>query len=401
MRILHINSVRNTGSTGRIVENIGLFLQESGHDSFVAFGRKSPKSNLNSIKIGSELEIYKHGLKTIMTDKHGFGSRNATKNFIYEINKLKPDALSIYNLHGYFINVEVLFNYLRATEIPVLWTLFDCWAFTGHCSYFDDVGCQKWKTICHKCPKTRNYPRALVDNSELNYTRKKELFTGLKNLEILTHSQWLAGLVKESFLKEYLVHVTPSAIDLETFKPTKSEQKKKYNLEDKKIILGCASIWTNRKGYNDFVELAKMLSQEYHIVMIGLNDKEMKGLPRNILGLKRTESIQELTQWYTLAEVFVNPTSQDNFPTTNLEALACGTPVITYNTGGSPEAIDETTGMVVEKGNIAKLIEAISELENREKSELSKACRTRAERLFDKNTRYGDYLRIFERIVDM
>ena len=401
MRILHINSVRNTGSTGRIVENIGLFLQDSGHDSIVAYGRKSPKSNLSSIKIERELEIYRHVFKTLMTDKHGFGSKNATRKLVKEIDNIKPDAIGLYNLHGYYINIEVLFDYLRTTQIPVLWTLFDCWAFTGHCSYFDDVACEKWKNHCHHCPKTGNYPRALVDASEYNFRKKKELFKGLKNMELLTHSRWLAGLVKESFLGDYRINVTPSAIDLNTFKPTTSNLKQKYGLEDKKVVLGCASIWTNRKGYHDFIKLSKRISPEFHIVMIGLTQKEMKGLPHNILGLKRTESIQELAEWYTLAEAFVNPTSQDNFPTTNLEALACGTPVITYATGGSPEAIDENTGYVVEKGNVIGIVESIHCLENRDKMELSQACRARAELLFDKKTRYLDYLKIYERMVSV
>ena len=399
MKTLQINSVSNSGSTGRIAENIGLVLQEAGHDSYMAYGRASQRSKLETIKIGSPLDVYSHGVKTLMTDKHCFGSESATKAFLKKVEKIQPDAIGLHNLHGYYLNIEVLFDFLKATQIPVLWTLFDCWAFTGHCSYFDDIGCEKWKTQCYKCPKTGNYPRALVDGSDYNYRKKKELFTGLKNMELLTHSKWLAGLVKESFLRDYQVHVTPSAIDLDTFRPSSSSLKHEYSLEGKKVILGCASIWTNRKGYHDFIELAKIISPDYHIVMIGLNEKEMKGLPDNILGLKRTESILELAQWYTLSEVFVNPTSQDNFPTTNLEALACGTPVITYNTGGSPEAIDESTGLVVEKGNVNGILRAIHELEQRNKEQFSAACRKRAELFYDRKTRYLDYLNIYQRMV--
>lgn len=400
LRILQINSVANSGSTGRIAENIGLVLQEAGHESYIAFGRESQPSQLDTIRIGSKWDVYAHGAKTLLTDRHGFGSKQATTDFIKRVEKLQPDAIGLHNLHGYYINIELLFKFLKEIQIPVLWTLFDCWAFTGHCSYFDDVACEKWRNQCHHCPKTGSYPKALVDGSEYNYRKKKELFTGLENLELIAHSNWLAGLVKESFLKDYNVHVTPSAIDLDTFKRTSSNLQEKYGIEGKKVILGCASIWTNRKGYRDFMELSKKISSDHHIVMIGLNEKEIKGLHRNILGIKRTESIQELAQWYTLAEVFVNPTSQDNFPTTNLEALACGTPVITYNTGGSPEAIDETTGYVVEKGNVKGLLDAIQHLEKRNKTELSGACRARAKSLFDKKTRYLDYLKIYERMVN-
>jgi glycosyltransferase involved in cell wall biosynthesis len=399
MKVFQINSVANSGSTGRIAENIGLVLQDAGHKSYMAYGRNSQASQLNTIKIGSQLDVYAHGIKTVLTDKHGFGSKQATKEFLKRVDEIKPDAIGLHNLHGYYINIELLFNYLKETQIPVLWTLFDCWAFTGHCTYFDDISCEKWKTQCHHCPKTANYPRAMVDNSRWNYNHKKELFTGLKNMELLTHSNWLKELVKKSFLSDYKVNVTPSAIDLETFKPISSNLRELHYLEDKKILLGCANIWSNRKGYKDFKELSRMISEEYQIVMIGLNDKELKDLPNNILGLKRTDSIHELAQWYTLAVAFINPTTQDNFPTTNLEALACGTPVITYNTGGSPEAIDESTGLVVEKGNVAALHKAVQVLGTKNHKKTKSACRSRAEGLYDKKVRYLDYLEIFERLT--
>jgi glycosyltransferase involved in cell wall biosynthesis len=240
-----------------------------------------------------------------------------------------------------------------------------------------------------------------VDNSDKNFVNKKELFTSIDKMEFITHSQWLGDLVKSSFLKDYPVNVTPSAIHLDLFKPTSSDLRERFVIGSKKIILGCASTWSNRKGYDDFRKLFKLLpSDKYQIVMIGLNKKERDQLPKGVIGIARTESIKELAQWYSLADVFVNPTSQDNFPTTNLEALACGTPVVTYNTGGSPEAIDKATGIVVEKGNIGGLFEAILKLVQQDSGALSKACRSRAERLYDKRTRYLDYLNIFERLVE-
>jgi glycosyltransferase involved in cell wall biosynthesis len=238
-----------------------------------------------------------------------------------------------------------------------------------------------------------------VDNSLRNYVEKRDLFNSVGKMELITHSQWLGDLVKKSFLKNYVVHLTPSAINLDLFKPLESDLRLRYSLGRKKVILGCASIWSNRKGYQDFVELSKKLYNDYLIVMIGLKKNELKSLPGNIIGLERTESIHELAQWYSLAHVFVNPTSQDNFPTANLEALACGTPVITYNTGGSPESIDEQTGVVVDKGSITGILNAIEEIESRDYSILSKACRKRAERLFDKKTRYLDYLNIFQELL--
>lgn len=396
MRVLQINAVANSGSTGRIAEEIGNVLLANGHESYIAYGRGKATSASKLLKIGTQKDVYWHGAYTLLTDKHGFASKKATEEFIKEVEKIKPDLIALHNLHGYYINLEILFNYLSTTDISVVWTLFDCWAFTGHCTYFDDIDCKKWQNHCEKCPKHHRYPSSWVDNSFHNFDVKQQLFTSVKKMELITHSQWLNDLVKKSFLKIYKVHVTPSAINLELFKPMESDLRARFVLGKKKVILGCASTWSNRKGFQDFVELSRKLSNDYQIVMIGLNQKELKALPENIIGLERTESIQELAQWYSLAYVFVNPTSQDNFPTTNLEALACGTPVITYNTGGSPEAIDETTGVVVDKGSITGILSAIEQIETRDYSGLSIACRARAEILFDKKVRYLDYLSIFQ-----
>lgn len=400
MKVLQINSVANSGSTGRIAEEIGTVLLAHDHESYIAYGRGKAKSNSKLIKIGSKVDVYTHGAYTLLTDKHGFASKNATKKLVSQINEIKPDILVLHNLHGYYIHLPVLFDYINQNNLPVIWTLFDCWAFTGHCTYFDDIECTKWKKHCNKCPKHKNYPSSWVDNSFHNFEDKRKLFTSIKNMELVTHSQWLGDLVKKSFLRNYPVNVTPSAINLDLFKPTPSNLRKKFNLGNKKVILGCASAWSNRKGFSDFLKLSEILSDDYQTVMIGLNKKELKGLPKNVIGLQRTESIEELAQWYSLAYVFVNPTSQDNFPTTNLEALACGTPVITYKTGGSPEAIDELTGFVVEKGDVLEIVEKVEKLNRLKYAEISAACRDRAERLYDKNSRYLDYLHIFERILN-
>jgi putative colanic acid biosynthesis glycosyltransferase len=399
MRILQINVTVNSGSTGRIAEEIGNVLLENNHESYIAFGRGIGISNSHLIRIGNKLDNYIHGAKTLLTDKHCFYSKSATKKLIEQIKVIKPDAICLHNLHGYYIQIEVLFDFLKETQIPVLWTLFDAWSFTGHCTYFDDIDCKKWQSHCNNCPKHKNYPSSWVDNSYANFEEKKRIFNSINKMEIVTHSGWLESLVKNSFLKDFKVHVTPSAINLQQFKPTNSKLREKYALKNKKVLLGCASIWTNRKGYADFIHLSEKIDDEFIIVMIGLNAKEIKGLPKKIIGLQRTESIVELAQWYSLAYAFVNPTSQDNFPTTNLEALACGTPVITYNTGGSPEAIDNKTGFVVEKGNIQGIMDSLNQLATLNKEDISAACRLRAELLFDKRTRYLDYLNILEGLI--
>jgi len=318
-----------------------------------------------------------------------------------EIRRIRPDAILLHNLHGYYINIGILFEYLAEAQIPVLWTLFDCWAFTGHCSYFDDVNCVKWKTQCRNCPKTKAYPSSyFFDNSLKNFNDKKRLFNSITRMKIIVHSKWLRDLVENSFLKNYEIYVTPSGTDLKVFRPINSDLIVKYKLPAKKIILGCTNIWSSRKGFQDFINLNHLMDGKYQIVLIGLNKKQLRLIPKDILGIARTENVEELAAWYSLADVYVNPTYSDNFPTTNIEALACGTPVITYNTGGSPEAIDEHTGLVVKKGDYMNLLNAIEILMSNGKSHYSEACRKRAISMYNKDDRYGDYLNTIYSMVN-
>lgn len=403
MKVLQINTTVNSGSTGRITEDIGKILIQNGYESFIAYGRGNRPSESKLIKIGSDLDVYAHGVKTLLTDKHGFGSKKATFNLIKQIELINPDVIGLHNLHGYYLNIEILFNFLSKSNIPVLWTLFDCWSFTGHCTYFDDINCDKWLTQCEKCPKHKKYPKSWVDNSLHNFENKKYLFNSLENLELIVHSKWLANFVNKSFLHNHKIHVTPSGIDLSVFnlKNTKEFLTKKHNLKNKSVILGVASIWDKRKGLNDFIALSSLLDNELiQIVIIGLSKAQIKKLPTYIIGIERTENIEQLADYYNLADVFVNPTWQDNFPTTNIESLACGTPVITYNTGGSPESIDDNTGIVVNKGDIKGLKNAIDTVIYNGKNFYQTKCRKRAELLFDKNERYKDYINLYNSIIN-
>jgi glycosyltransferase involved in cell wall biosynthesis len=400
MKILQINTVVNSGSTGRIAEDIGRVLIEKGHESYIAYGRGNRPSASQLIKIGNSVDIYYHVLQTRLFDRHGLASVRATQKLIKQIENIKPDAIGLHNLHGYYINYEILFDYLLKKDVPVLWTLFDCWAFTGHCSYFDDIDCQKYKNQCNRCPKKRNYPASyFMDNSSNNYKIKKALFTSLNRMELVVHSKWLQRMVQSSFLSRLPIHTFPSGIDLNTFIPCNSNLREKYFLGEKKVILGCASPWSERKGLKDFLKVRDLVSEEYVIALIGLNQKQIKALPQGIIGIKNTENVQELAQWYSLADVFVNPTYQDNFPTTNIESLACGTPVITYNTGGSPEAIDEQTGIVVDKGDVDGLRTAIDVVLTNGKNYYREACRARAERFFNKDDRFQDYIELFQKLI--
>ncbi len=403
MKILQINRSVNTGSTGRITEGIGQALQKKDHKSYIAYKKKgSLESSSSLIHIGNHLGFYMHGLKTRLMDKHGFGSKRATQKLVKKIERINPDAIGLHNLHGYYLNIEVLFTFLKKEQKPVIWTLHDCWPFTGHCSFFDYVGCEKWKTECHNCPLYDKYPSSwYVDNSRDNFYRKKTLFNGLDNLMIVTPSYWLKKLVEQSFLANYSVEVIHNGIDLKQFKPVNAaDLKSKYNLQGKNVILGVASVWDRRKGLKYFIELSKQLNNDYKIILIGLSKKMINKLPENIIGIPRTENIDELVSFYSAADVFVNPTLVDNFPTTNLEALACGTPVITFNTGGSPEAIDDQTGVVVEKDDAQQLLQAILQINQTEKNAYCNLCRERAIRFFNEADRYQDYINLYQQMVN-
>jgi len=396
MKILQINTSLNSGSTGRIAEQIGLKVLENDFESYIAYSRHGNTSTSSTYQINNKLDVYKHVLETRLFDNHGFCSKKATKKFTNYINKLKPDIIHLHNIHGYYLHVEILFNYVAEYKIPLIWTFHDCWPFTGHCAYFDRIDCEKWKVECYECPLKSYYPSSFfLDNSKKNFHRKKSHFTSIDNLTIVTPSNWLKQLVNESFFKNYSTKVIPNGIDLSIFKETNSNIMDKYGVRDKTILLGVASIWDSRKGLNDFIKLSLQLGSDYQIILVGLTKKQVPTLPSSIIGIERTENVEELASLYSAATIYLNPTYSDNFPTTNIEALACGTPVITYDTGGSPEAIDGSTGIVVEKGDIQGLEEAINVITSDNINFLPKECRKRAESLFNKEDRFNDYVNLY------
>ncbi|MBQ6306495.1 MAG: glycosyltransferase [Bacteroidales bacterium] len=404
-KFLQINTTVNTGSTGRIAEEIGQRALATGYDSFIAYGRTARESKSKLIRIGSKWDYYLHGLKSLLFDAHGFGSIKATKQFVKQMDKISPDVILFHNIHGYYLNMEILLSYLKDKDIPIFWTLHDCWPFTGHCSYFDAYECEKWKTHCEHCPNQKGYPKSLLfDKSRNNYDRKKALLTALPNVTFVPVCEWMGSVVDASYMKGSCKQVIYNGTNIEVFQPQKSqtieETRSKYSIRQGKVILGVASVWDKRKGLDDFVWLNEHLPQNCQVVLVGLTETQIKALPSGIIGVRRTESVQELAVLYSLADVFVNPTYVDNFPTTNIEALACGTPVITYNTGGSPEAIDENTGRVVEKGNKDVLLQAISDVVSSNDKYTKEMCRQRAVEHFNKDDRFDDYIRLFNKALN-
>ncbi|MDZ5055103.1 glycosyltransferase [Clostridium perfringens] len=394
MKVLQINSVCGVGSTGRIATDLYKVLEEQGHECVIAYGRGTAPEGIKTIKIGTDFDNYMHVAKTRLFDKHGFGSTKATKEFIKKVKEYDPDIIHLHNIHGYYINIEILFNYLKESNKKVIWTLHDCWAFTGHCSHFDYIGCDKWKRECKKCPQKKEYPSSILkDNSNWNYEKKKQLFTSVNNMTIVTPSKWLAGLVKTSFLNKYSIRVINNGIDLEVFKPTKSNFREKYNLQDKTIVLGVASVWTEKKGFKCFIELADRLNDSFKVVMVGVNEKQKKSLGKNILAITRTNNINELAEIYSTADVFVNPTLEDTYPTTNLEAISCGTYTVTFDVGGASETIFKSCGECIELNDFKTLYKVI--LYKRK----SNICFEKYKAYIDKHNNYLMYLDIYLEFV--
>lgn len=373
MKLVQINTVCN-GSTGKIMGDIQRTANNNGFETISFYGRRKGYKDLKCEKIGGFLSFWLHVFLTTVFDMHGHGSYFKTNKLVKRLKEEKPDIIHLHNIHGYYLNYKVLFKYLKNEyKGKIFWTFHDCISFTGHCAYFDFVKCNKWKKQCYRCPNKKKYPISLfMDRSYKNYLEKKELFAGLNNLTIITPSNWLNRLVKESFLKDYKVITINNEINLNIFKPTRDNSiKEKYNIpENKKILLGVASVWEERKGLKDYIELSKQIDSKFIIVLVGLNKKQIRKMRKfeNIIAIERTENQLELAKLYSIATWFLNLTYEDNYPTVNLESIACGTPVITYDTGGCKEQVNENVGFVISVGDISKIKQLINK-ENKIKYE--------------------------------
>ena len=352
MKYLFINSVAGFGSTGRIAAEKCRELMAQGHECVLAFGRtKANCDDVPTVQIGTGLDYRIHGIRSRILDDHGFGSAAATRKFLSWVRDYDPDVIWLHNLHGYYIHIGLLFAYLRTCGKKILWTLHDCWAFTGHCAYFDFAGCGKWKTGCFDCPQKGSYPASFFrDNSRGNFENKKRLFTGIPDMTLIVPSHWLEGRVKSSFLQDYPVEVVYNTVNREIFKPTPSRFREEYDLEDKRVILGVASVWDERKGLKDFLALSKLLTEEYKIVLIGLTAEQIRQLPPQILGLPRTNSMEQLAAAYSAADIYVNPSTEETFGMTAMEARCCGTEAIVYQDTACEEIVNQFGGIAVPRG---------------------------------------------------
>lgn len=348
MKIVQINATCGIGSTGKICVGISQMLTQNGIENYILYCSGESDYSLGIKCIGGKAYIKLQALKSHLFGNYGFNSALSTEKMIDELERIKPDIVHLHNIHGHNCNLEILFKYFKEKRTKLVWTFHDCWAFTAYCPHFTMVGCDKWKTGCRNCPQRKTYSCFFDRSSEL-YQKKKELFSDL-DLTVITPSQWMTDLVKQSFLKDYHAKIINNGIDLSVFKPTQSAFREKYGIPGSKfLILGVAFGWGKCKGLDVFIELAKRLpEEEYQIVLVGTNDRTDKLLPDSIISIHRTQNQQELAEIYTAADLFVNPTREETFGLVNTESLACGTPVLTFNTGGCPEIIDESCGCVVE-----------------------------------------------------
>ena len=386
MRIAFVNSVAGYGSTGKLVE---LLAGAEDTESRIYYGRKSAALDFKGAKkkavqdsghhyFGSGVSFTKHMISTFLLDNHGFSSTAETKQMIEDLKDFEPDIVHLHNLHGYYVNTQLLFDYLRESNVKVIWTFHDCWAFTGHCAHYTSVHCDRWKEGCHDCAAWNHYPPTWsTKRSDYNWHRKKELFTSLDKdrMTIVTPSRWLKEQVEESFLKEWPVVVIPNGIDLSIFHRTETNLRKQYGMESRFIILAVAGQWTREKGSEDLIQMAEQIPDDSVLVVIGAAGRLARKLNHeNVIVIERTENASQLAQWYSCADVMVNPTREDTFPTVNIEAQACGCPVVTYNTGGSPEILSAGTGIIVPAENLDRMMEAIEHLRTGETTIKAEDC---------------------------
>lgn len=393
MKVVQINGVCGQGSTGRIAQSISEVASENNIENYLFYGVGTSDYTLSEC-LESDLYLKFNILKTRLFGKHGFYSKTATRRLLKRLDEIKPDIIHLHNIHGHYLNIKLLFNYIKKHNIKIIWTLHDCWPYTGHCAYYDFAKCDKWITGCHNCSQKHAYPTSKIfDRSKSLYNEKKELFTGVNDLILVTPSEWLANDVKKSFLKEYPVKVINNGIDLTKFNIKQTNLKEKLGIQGKKIILGICFELYDRKGGKYLVELSKLLQPDEHIVILGLQTQEK--LPENITVLPKTNSVEELAEIYSMADVFANTTLEDNFPTVNIESLACGTPIVTFDTGGSAEIIDETTGYKVEKGDVETMYQKINCILEKDKNEYKESCRNRAERLYSEKDKFNEYIELY------
>lgn len=401
MKVFQVNTVYRTGSTGRIVSELKNTLENHGDKCVAAYGR-GKSDEKDTFCISNKADLYVHVFLTRITDRTGFYSKKATIKLINMIIKEQPDLIHLHNIHGYYLNIELLFRFLAQYKRPVVWTLHDCWPITGHCTYFEKFGgyskCTKWKNQCQDCDRSREYPKSFKDGTIWNYKQKKKLFTYLDNITIITVSDWLKKQIEESFLKKYPVHTIYNGVNKEIFNLKKGGNLREiYKLQGKKIVLGVANVWSLLKGLEDFIQLSKILNKdEYTIILLGIDEQKKQTLPPSIIALPRTENLAALAAWYREADVYCCVSRAETFGMTVIEALACGTPVVSYDICAMREIITPGSGFLAKNvGDIKEIAELIYKCD---KKNMMINCVDNSN-MFDTKKQLEKYLILYEKIL--
>lgn len=395
-KLFHINSVVNTGSTGRIAEQLGQLAMSQGWESYIAYGREARESKSQLIRIGSSVGVNIHALASKCLDCHGLCSKTATRSFLKQLDEIKPDVVHLHNIHGYYINYPMLLRYLKEHNIPTIITMHDFWLMTGHCAYINK-GCDRWKTGCGNCPRLDQYPASKIDCSARNWQLKASLFIDMPNVTLVPVSYWLGRYVAESLLKNVKQNVIYNGIDTSVFKPFDGEASVKGVDWSKFTIITIATRWTEANGYQDVMKLSSILPDNCQIVMVGLDEQQMSSLPKNIIGFRKTESFTQLQELYTKSDVIFNPNREVTFGLVTAEAMACGTPAIVLRDTAGEEIVDEQTGYVID--SVEEVPELITTINQVDKNVMSKACRDRVTELFNAEKQFQKYIDLYNRII--
>lgn len=400
LKLLQINVAANWGSHGRIAEEIGLEAMAQGWESYIAYGRYANPSKSHIVKIGDLFDHCLHGAQSLLLDRHGLASCGPTKKLIREIEQIKPDLIHLHNIHGFYLNYPILFRYLSTVDIPVVWTLHDCWAFTGHCAWPIHGHCDRFQEQCCHCPlQSKGYPKSfLLDRSRSNFKLKKRYFRSLQDLHLVTVSRWLEQQVRLSFMQDMDIRTIYNGLDTEVFRPSGTPPTSVT--DGHPLVLGVCNAWYDWKGLDDMAALRELLPDDYEVMVVGVNEDQMHRLPEGITCIRRTDSVSQLAEIYSQADVFVNPSKVESFGMTTAEALSCGTPSIVYDTSACPEVVDNLTGRVVPLGDVNALAKAVMEICSVPGREaMRQACRERAIRLFNRQDRYKEYLQLYNEVL--
>lgn len=402
-KLLQISTSANWGAIGRIAEQINVLAQEKGWDTYFAYGRYITSSTSHLIKVGCTFDEYEHYAEHRLFDNDGLASRNATKALIREIERIQPDIIHLHNIHDHWLNYKLLFDYLNKLNTPIVWTFHDCWAFTGGCTHYKLLNCYRWRddTCGNDCPiRKTDFMRHLFEKTEKHYQLKKDLFTRTKNLTIVPVSHWLEEVVRECFLRNKRIETIHNGVDICTFKPIENKEvRRKYGIGDVEYVLGVSGVWNSNKGWEDFIHLSRFFPQEVRLVLVGLKkDKLQKAKNVGIIGIPQTDDVNELAAIYSGASAFLNLSQEETLGMTTIEAMACGTPVVVYNSTAVPEPVTSATGIIVPTRDVEGVAKAIQTIIEKGKSQYSQACRKHIEDNFNKDDRYQDYLMLYDNL---